>query len=718
MPSGESLNFNSQPAAEVVAETAEVKTPRSTFETRGDKTLRAEMEAREREFLEQRAAIQERRAAIQERLAEIRRQKAAIAASLGGASAGGAEPGQGQTEQSGQTNPSGQPEQPGQAPAPGNVDPGSGANPNANPGTNPGANPSSNPAPAPAPVPGATPIPGTAPQGSTSPEAPQPPTTSETPSSPESSSKSPEIDPARAEKIERINQKTKKNSGFKKIAQRVALIAMTGLIALGIGTSIFGGSRQAEATPDTSPESSIAMTVDQDQNGTGGETMEAEKGIKDGYGEKGMWLSNNKAGRYNFAAAGEVAEVCGGDETEMIKYAARNQNESFADYLANLPEQLQPEDFKGLSLLETEAKLEGLSDDDYESLQGQFGNIMDGAFTRETTLNGTYDNAFMRLKDPNGPVTHDNMELVKCTSNESNLKVTEFFWTDDGTANGNEIGSMTVKIVRDASGNIIGGCMQAVDPTGSPIYHQMPSIAPVDNTPTPPAPTAQTPNKTPTTPDTPAPETPETPDTPDTPETPDVPDTPENPDTPDNPDAPDPTPDPAPDPTPTPTPTPDPTPEWGKSGDPHSGDNRLPSDLVDPDSEVTQAENDAANAGNQGYVDDNAAAPGSGSENNGLDQDTGFASSGITAEGANTDGGRLSGGENQATETDGSAQMAGENAYNPPAQVEQGRQTDAGGNAAQQAAQETGGGSGTGATAGGDNYSNAAEESAVANGEF
>ena len=418
------------------------------------------------------------------------------------------------------------------------------------------------------------------------------------------------------------------------------------------------------------------------------ELEDAEKGIIDGYDQFGMWLSENKPSQHAFASAAEVAEICNNDEVEMVKYAARNQVESFADYLANLPEQLQPEGFKGLSLIDTEKRLESLSDDEYETVLNQFYQIMDKVHIRRRTVNGSVENAYMREKDPNGAVTHDNMELVGCTTNESNLVVSDFYWTDDGTENGNEIGNETIKIIYNEDGSF-GGCLQVITINGEKTYiYQGLEIISEDgdhhsdgeihhdgggssggggssnnggsnnngggNN---------------------------------------------NPggggDNPggggDNPG----------------------TPGWGKSGDPHSGEHRAPSGAVDPAAEVSQAQNEATNAGNQGYVNDGGATPGSGSESSGTNN-AGFADSGIVAEGANTAEPRLSGGENQAAPADGgAATMAGENAYTPPPeQTAAAQQVDAGGNDAQAAAEQAGN------EAGGDNNNNAAEEAAVAEGAF
>ena len=459
---------------------------------------------------------------------------------------------------------------------------------------------------------------------------------------------------------------------------------------------------------------------------------ESETGIHNGYGEKGMWLSENKSGRYAFANAAEVAEVCNNDEEEMMNYAADNQVESFADYLANLPEELQPEGFKGLSIVDTEHKLEELSEQDFKEIKKQFRGLMDKAFTRRVVANGKYDNAYMALKDINGDAIHENMDIIKCTTNEHNLEVTEFYWKDD---NGNEIGSMMVKMspVRDNDGKIVSfkGCMQVIKPyeQGSPVYKKLTVV---------PANVVNTPIKTKTTekveiteaheeqPEeskesigSPAEEFKESTGSP-------AEETPV--------------------PTSAPTETPQkptgggghhgggtPTKQWGKEGDPHGGPDVTPSDLVDPNSEITKEENDKINKGNQGYVDDNKATPGSPSEPNGVDESTGFAKSGITASGATTSEGRLRGGSNQAATTSGESRMAGENAYQSSAATERGREVDNSGNNAQAAAQSAAinnstsnlGGTNAGANAGSttsaagrDNNSNAAEERAVANGDF
>ena len=322
------------------------------------------------------------------------------------------------------------------------------------------------------------------------------------------------------------------------MAGSIALSAVVGGIAYHLGKD---SKADAESGPKNQSESyEDAETV----------------GIKDGYNEKGMYLSDNKPTELSFGSAVEVAEECDSDECEMIKYTADNQVESMASYLANMPEELQPEGFKGLTIAETETKLESLSDEEFEQVQKQFNDGIDQAFTRNVDVDGRYANVLMDKKDGSGDVDHENMEAVKCETDE-HATMRQLFWTDDGTANGKEIGSLTVKIIVDEAGNIIGGCIQPLNELDSPVITGLHEKQDKDkkrgDDPTPPKPT--------------------------------------------------------PDPEPEPTPTP-PDKEWGKSGDPHSGPNRRPSDLVDPASEVSKEQNDNTNAGNQGTPD---VKPGSGS---------------------------------------------------------------------------------------------------------
>lgn len=288
-----------------------------------------------------------------------------------------------------------------------------------------------------------------------------------------------------SERIRNTKEKAKRNSSLKEFIAR----ATVGAVAVGMlaGAWVYAKNNEKNANssaPTPKPELGDFFQAPETPN----EYEAYNLGIYDGYNEPGMFTSENKTSSVAFADAGEVAEICNNDECEMIecemiKYTAHNQVESFADYMANLPEQLQPEGFKGLSLKETEAKLESLSDEEFTLVENQFRNIIDSAFTRRVIKNGTFHNAFMRHKG--GDFIHENMELVHCTTNESNLEVTEFYWVDQ---NGNEIGTMDVKIipVRDKDGNIISfkGCEQVINPYGE-IYVMLPDIPPEPENPTP-----------------------------------------------------------------------------------------------------------------------------------------------------------------------------------------------------------------------------------------
>ena len=295
-----------------------------------------------------------------------------------------------------------------------------------------------------------------------------------------------EDEPATPEEIKEVKKRAKKSSGARKWAAGVcALIAFAG-----IGLGILGAAKNNKGSDRNTNGTPAIVTV-------ANEAGERMKGIYDGYGEKGMYLSEHKTSAVAFADAGEVSEVCDDDEVDMILYTAHNQVESFADYLANIPQELQPDGFKGLSITETEAKLESLSPEDFTALEGTFATIMNNALTRRVTLNGRYDNAYMRVKNPGQDIVHENMELVRCTTNEHNLEVTQFYWTD---ASGRELGTMTVKMtpVRDEKGAIesFKGCEQVVNPEGSStIYTGMPEIPTPE--PTPPTPTPPTPEPEP-----------------------------------------------------------------------------------------------------------------------------------------------------------------------------------------------------------------------------
>lgn len=269
-------------------------------------------------------------------------------------------------------------------------------------------------------------------------------------------------------KVQETKEKAAKHSGFNRFInnaaevvkdpKKLAVLGLTAMIATGAAVGGYQVGKSLNSNAETKPDKQIEEQ----------EEAETEIGIKDGYGEKGMYLSNNKPSELAFGSAVEVAEVCDSDECEMVKYTAENQVESMASYLAHLPKELQPEGFKGLTIAETEQKLESLSDKEYEKVQKEFNESIDHAFTRRIKVEGRRANVLMDKQDASGDTNYENMKAVKCETNENAIML-QLFWTKDNNANSPEIGSMVLKIIYDDDGNIIGGCIQPLDEVGSSV---------------------------------------------------------------------------------------------------------------------------------------------------------------------------------------------------------------------------------------------------------
>ncbi|MBP5513081.1 hypothetical protein J6X73_02900 [Candidatus Saccharibacteria bacterium] len=503
--------------------------------------------------------------------------------------------------------------------------------------------------------------------------------------------------------LKQFIQRAMKNPVFKRAC--LTVIALSTFITLS-GCSNETSTDETTAITETDGSAPEATQTPEEEN------TQEKIGIIDGYGEAGMYLSEGKSSPLNFARASEVAEACGSaDPREIVKYVAKNQVEALASYLVNLPEKMQPEGIKGLSLKSAEEYLESISNEEYDQILQQFNEIMDQATVSFDEAIGLYITPYMTATPESVIASFKNLseeELTSCfmslpegeqskfisggvlrdgainnimhlsprnlnrllieqynkgtiagptrkdigvvytETSKYNLVTTFTFKNEDSI-----IGHMQVNLTPeelDEDGNVVsyGEDGNCVQPLTPSDPDGTPSIYV----------------------DTPVVTDPETP-----------------------------------------------TPEWGKSGDPHGGEDVEISDQVDPESEVSEEQNNSTNTGNQGYVDDHGATPGSASDVNGTDS-YGFADSGILATDADTDDGRLLGGENQAANEDGSSTMAGENAYQNPEAIAEGEAIDEAGNNAQAEAQESGGSDNEGSTPGGDNYSDEDEEGIVAGGDF
>ena len=332
-----------------------------------------------------------------------------------------------------------------------------------------------------------------------------------------------EKDTITLEQAKATYEKVKKRPSLKKIIMEKVLpvLLAAALIIPGVA-GIVNSLNSTQNQPQQPSTEQVFSSYDEYV----GNKHEKESGIQDGYYEIGMFMSPDKGTPYDFANAAEVAGEVGDDECDVMKEVAHCQVESLADQLAKIPNEVKTKygissEFMNLSIKDTESKLESLSDEDYNKLMQQVDQIWDDAFTEKVSLNGEYDNAYMRTSASGDErVTHNNTELVACTTQENGTAATKFFWTEDGNANSNRIGDIIAKISHDDAGHIAKSCTQIVTEVGafSVLYDNMDRITVV---PTPPNTPPETPPNTPpeTPPETPPNTPPETPpDTP--PETP------------------------------------------------------------------------------------------------------------------------------------------------------------------------------------------------------
>ena len=472
------------------------------------------------------------------------------------------------------------------------------------------------------------------------------------PATSEERDESPNEEPKNKETISEAEaKKTAEEAKKKPDAKKVFNTAVATLLA----TALMGGFvvdvKNVMANENADLKDNKKATAEENVGDEEEEEEEEVKGLRDGYDEEGMWASEKKPNKLSFASAEELGEIHDNDPIEVIKSVEDAQVESYAEHVAFLPDAVKDyhgmSNWKDMTILETENELVKASKDAdrYEKVQSGFNYILDEAKYRSVKLNGEYDNAFMRLKDPDGPLTHDNMEIVKCTTIENNTDALELYWEDDF---GNEIGSALVKISMGEDGTIEGGCVQFVVKAGtSKAFGEMKEVKRDEKHPDQPKEEEEKEEQEEEEQEEEQEEQEEEEKEEKKEEEKEEEEEKEK--------------------------------EWGKSGDPHGGDDVEPSDQVDPDAEVSQEENDNTNAGNKG---DAKTAPGSPSDNNNSD--------------------RLPGGDDQS---DG--QIAGNNTAAPAGNPEVDKQ----GNGNQAVAQEQ-------AKPGGDNYSDAEEKSNVEGGNF
>lgn len=278
-------------------------------------------------------------------------------------------------------------------------------------------------------------------------------------------------DKDKAPLTERLKERFKNLPG----AQKVLSIAGAALGAAALALASFGvvSAIHNPSTPEDDLPNDPAMEQSGEFDSTSindiliGEDQETARGIYDGYYDAGMFMSQNKGTPYDFANAAEVAQALNtNDEVEVLKQVAHCEVEALADQLAGYPDEVKaqfgvPQEFMGLGLADTEAKLQSLDAESYDKIQSINDSILDAAFTRDAVLNGTYANAGMELDGETA--THDTVRAVACVTQEDGTKARELYWTADGNANSPEIGSVLTKItMSDDHQEILGGCTQFV----------------------------------------------------------------------------------------------------------------------------------------------------------------------------------------------------------------------------------------------------------------
>ena len=322
-----------------------------------------------------------------------------------------------------------------------------------------------------------------------------------------------------------VENKAKKNNGFKKCLTRVTALALTAVAAIGItlGANSSENKKAASFIYGKAPIEMVNSTQTQEDTEAKDEAeapedaeLEKQHGIIDGYGMAGMWLDVDKPGKgFAFANAAKVADECDNDVKEMIKYTGGNQVESMSDYIANMPDEIKPAEFKGLNLNDVNYKLENLTPDQFDEIKAQFDALIDQAEVSVETIEGEYHNAYMAYSIPgaapgakgvgsgddyfkgeNIKITHENMKLVYCKTDEVKKNVIKLSWKWEDEAGNKMDASMLYKIipVYNDAGEIVGyeGCIQALSksekpyedteiiPDPDPIVY--PEITPIPNT--------------------------------------------------------------------------------------------------------------------------------------------------------------------------------------------------------------------------------------------
>ena len=255
--------------------------------------------------------------------------------------------------------------------------------------------------------------------------------------------------------------KEKKEDKKKPWYKRAGTYVLTGALALAIlagGVGLHNAKKLANEdklpgndgnkTEDQTQlgDESVEDEADKEQENTVEANMERYYGDMDNYHAPGLYYSEDNA---RFANAGKVHEALGEDATNKdIVVAVSSQTEALSDYIGSMPDEFRPDGFEGMSILEVQEKLDGMTKAEREQIRQEFVNTIysSDVVTEDIELNGDFNNAMM--------IEHskDNLELVRTVTHEEGTKATALKFMKDGK----EVGQMIVKVDKDGE----DGCVQ------------------------------------------------------------------------------------------------------------------------------------------------------------------------------------------------------------------------------------------------------------------
>ena len=240
-----------------------------------------------------------------------------------------------------------------------------------------------------------------------------------------------------------------------KILEALAVIGIAGGALFGDGQlkNMIQGNREIDDQGTTPEKTQENLEID-DQNIT---TMTADPGAMygesnpyeitigsehekipeahvDGYDNPGMWLSGNKDRPFDFANGPELARMFRNNAKKEVIYTGINQIETQAAYLSCMPDELKIDALKGLDMKQTAKKLDELASDQSEEGKKLFAeanqafiDAINNADVEEIVINGKKYSAYIGYVDENGKVydrdqvaqmdgvklTHENMEVIQ-----------------------------------------------------------------------------------------------------------------------------------------------------------------------------------------------------------------------------------------------------------------------------------------------------------------